>query len=573
MEQAARMRRASFLMVRANNASTDIGRTFRGMRDRRRTKVISNKRKREKMQHRASMAIQKYHRGKAGREHARNKRVDQENEVLRQHKIQVAKGFIRDFVRLWRLKKQVNPKLRAFTQQLLSFYLRSQRRVKAALLLQRHFRGTVGRRRAREAKVDEANSRGGVMLAMPDTKEGRSGFYQAGDEIYRFRVTEDGEWELLGGPYEELEWRRQMMEAREWARSRWHPMPGTSRGEMLGGWYQAGIRDWVNHWHYSDTAMAWVRDDGPYSVQQWEDMMQQQREEASAAFIITYFFLGLLAYSTRMQKMAERALEIAQGEHIASSKLQASVRGRRDRRVTQRLRNEEAERQRLIAIEKERVRQEKEDFENAVTRLQAGARGIRDRRKTKHLRAETMSARQRHREMMKNKKVVPARADYDASGLNKKSFGGEQSLTRLPKKKKVRYSSSRKKEEARKAKIERRKVRSAASKVIGRSYRAYSAKCKMANLEKLRQLKIEQNPDNSPMTPLPGTTTGRPGWYCIEFSTGDGGVEQEIYRYDTKRKQVRDETGKWVFKTQWVKKDGPIGMMQWRLKLQQVPYK
>ena len=162
---------------------------------------------------------------------------------------------------------------------------------------------------------------------------------------------------------------------------------------MQGGWYRAGVRDYVNFFRYSDQQMCWVRTDGPYSVDEWENMMEEKRAEEAAALTLCYFFLNSNAYRIRLQKQMDRDEAIELEQHVASSKLQASVRGRRDRRITRRLRDDEAERQRLIAIEAERIQKEKDDFAFAVTVLQGRARGLRDRRKTAMLRAETSAAR------------------------------------------------------------------------------------------------------------------------------------------------------------------------------------
>ena len=43
---------------------------------------------------------------------------------------------------------------------------------------------------------------------MAGTKQGESGWYQAGQKVYFLEITEDGEWRKQKGPMDVVEWRR-----------------------------------------------------------------------------------------------------------------------------------------------------------------------------------------------------------------------------------------------------------------------------------------------------------------------------------------------------------------------------
>merc|ERR1719261_506072 len=115
-------------------------------------------------------------------------------------------------------------------------------------------------------------------------------------------------------------------------------------------------------------------------------MMQREAEEQAAAIRIQYFFMRVQACGVLYKLIQARDLEIEAQKHLAATYMQNQVRGRRDRRITQRLRDIEAERQRLIAEEEERRRKEQEAFEKAVTLLQGRVRMVRDRRRTNVIR-------------------------------------------------------------------------------------------------------------------------------------------------------------------------------------------
>jgi len=75
--------------------------------------------------------------------------------------------------------------------------------------MQAVIRGHIGRREARGVLIEECQANG-QLLPMPGTLEGHSGFYQDGDQVYQFVVTDEGEWNVVD-PDEvvtELEWRQ-----------------------------------------------------------------------------------------------------------------------------------------------------------------------------------------------------------------------------------------------------------------------------------------------------------------------------------------------------------------------------
>jgi hypothetical protein len=82
----------------------------------------------------------------------------------------------------------------------------------AATIWQSKFRMMKARRRIHNAYVEKTNT-SGVMHAMYGTKPGATGWYQANESVYFFKVTDDGQWEKLKGPLTETEYRHEKVRA------------------------------------------------------------------------------------------------------------------------------------------------------------------------------------------------------------------------------------------------------------------------------------------------------------------------------------------------------------------------